>query len=140
MTADNTAICEIAGGHFLRLRAIALALRGPPLQWPFSIRERAARQPQADAPGEGRKSIRILRPSRFSLAFALSGSHFAPSPRGRGSKSTSAFGCRKAAMGGRFRHHRAQLSLRVLRFEFRVRFLLSSSSGSSCPPPKNFSD
>src|SRR5439155_22789623 len=36
MTADNTAICEIAGGHFLRLRAIALALRGPPLQWPFS--------------------------------------------------------------------------------------------------------
>ncbi|PYS00239.1 MAG: hypothetical protein DMG15_29140 [Acidobacteria bacterium] len=36
MTADNTAICEIAGGHFLRLRAIALALRGLPLQWPFS--------------------------------------------------------------------------------------------------------
>ena len=24
--------CEIAGGHFLRLRATALALRGPPLQ------------------------------------------------------------------------------------------------------------
>ena len=140
------AICEIAGGHFLRLRAIALALRGPPLQWPFSIRERAARQPQADAPGEGRKSIRILRPSPYrarasrSLGFALSGSRFAPSPRGRGAKSTSAFGCRKAAMEGRFRHHRAQLSLRVLRFEFRVRFLLSSSSGSSCPPPENFSD
>jgi len=128
MTADNTAICEIAGGH------------RPPLQWPFSIREKAARQPQADAPGEGRKSIRILRPSPFFLAFALSGSRFAPSPRGRGAKSTSAFGCRKAAMEGRFRHHRAQLSLRVLRFEFRVRFLLSSSSGSSCPPPENFSD
>jgi hypothetical protein len=24
---------KIAGGHKLRLRAIALALRGPPLQW-----------------------------------------------------------------------------------------------------------
>ena len=29
MTADNF---EIAGGHRLRLRAVALALRGPPLQ------------------------------------------------------------------------------------------------------------
>src|SRR5204862_7354201 len=43
-------------------------------------------------------------------------------------------------MEGRFRRHQAQLSIRVLRFEFRVRFLLSSSSGSSCPPPENFSD
>ena len=32
MTADNPATCEILGGHSLRLRAVALALRGPPLQ------------------------------------------------------------------------------------------------------------
>src|SRR5213593_1954870 len=29
MTADSPATCNIAGGHFLRLRAAALALRGP---------------------------------------------------------------------------------------------------------------
>ena len=33
MTAHKTAILQIAGGHFLRLRAIVLALRGPPLQF-----------------------------------------------------------------------------------------------------------
>ena len=33
MTADDPATCEILGGHSLRLRAVALALRGPPLQW-----------------------------------------------------------------------------------------------------------
>ena len=33
MTADDVAGLEIVGGHSLRLRAIALALRGPPLQW-----------------------------------------------------------------------------------------------------------
>jgi len=33
MTADSPATCDIAGGHLLRLRAIALALRGPPLQY-----------------------------------------------------------------------------------------------------------
>jgi hypothetical protein len=32
MTADNPATCNMAGGHLWRLRAIALALRGPPLQ------------------------------------------------------------------------------------------------------------
>src|SRR5436309_4988290 len=32
MTAGDPANCWIAGGHFLRLRATALALRGPPLQ------------------------------------------------------------------------------------------------------------
>src|SRR5438034_238071 len=42
-------------------------------------------------------------------------------------------------MAGQFRRHRAQLSLRVPRFEFRVRFLLLSSSGPSCSPPEIFS-
>ena len=32
MTADDVTGLKIAGGHSLRLRAIALALRGPPLQ------------------------------------------------------------------------------------------------------------
>src|SRR5437867_10635055 len=42
-------------------------------------------------------------------------------------------------MAGQFRRHRAQLSLRVPRFEFLVRFLLLSSSGPSCSPPEIFS-
>jgi len=32
MTADNLETCGIVGGHKLWLRAIALALRGPPQQ------------------------------------------------------------------------------------------------------------
>src|SRR5438094_1885519 len=32
MTADNYQVFEIVRGHLLRLRAVALALRGPPLQ------------------------------------------------------------------------------------------------------------
>jgi hypothetical protein len=32
MTADDVRVYKIVGGHKLRLRAIALALRGPPLQ------------------------------------------------------------------------------------------------------------
>jgi hypothetical protein len=31
MTADDLLACNIVGGHKLRLRATALALRGPPL-------------------------------------------------------------------------------------------------------------
>src|SRR5438552_278089 len=38
MTADDPATCYIVGGHSLRLRAIALALRGPPLQQSFERR------------------------------------------------------------------------------------------------------
>ena len=37
MTADDLADLEIVGGHKLRLRAVALALRGPPLQWTVMI-------------------------------------------------------------------------------------------------------
>ena len=32
MSADSPAICDIVRGHYLRLRAAALALRGPRLQ------------------------------------------------------------------------------------------------------------
>ena len=34
---------DIAGGHFLRLRAAALALRGPPLQMKLSHHRRMSR-------------------------------------------------------------------------------------------------
>ncbi len=44
MTADDPTICDIAGGHFLRLRAIALALRGPPLQLLKDFRPRERQQ------------------------------------------------------------------------------------------------
>ena|SRR5437762_2256065 len=52
----------------------------------FSLSERAPRRPAADAAGEGHRSLQILRPSPFVEAFALSGSRFTPSPRGRGSQ------------------------------------------------------
>ena len=46
--------------------------------------ERAARQPQADAPGEGRRSRRILRPSSFLEASRYRACASRPLPEGEG--------------------------------------------------------